>query len=83
MKSRSNQIESMVFCRNEQNEDGKWVEDPDQTTKLKANFVISAFGSELNEKDGKILLLIKFQLSIFMELFPFSVQFWTLYHRSN
>lgn len=38
----------------EQNEDGKWIEDTDQTTKLKANFVISAFGSELNEKDGKI-----------------------------
>lgn len=45
-------IESIEFCRNEQNEKGEWVEDHDQITKLKANFVISAFGSVLSEKDG-------------------------------
>lgn len=38
----------------EQTDSGEWVEDEDQMTKLKANFIISAFGSELNEKDGKV-----------------------------
>lgn len=73
----------MVFCRTEQNEDGKWIEDPDQTTKLKANFVISAFGSELNEKDGKIQFLIKCQPPILFNKISFSIQFWTPYHQSN
>lgn len=49
-------IESIEFCRNEQTESGEWFEDLEQITKLKANFIISAFGSELNEKDGKFLL---------------------------
>lgn len=43
----------MDFCRMEQTEDGKWVEDTDQVTRLKCSFVISAFGSELNEQKGK------------------------------
>lgn len=37
----------------EQNDDGEWVEDHDQITKLKANFVISAFGSVLSEQQGE------------------------------
>lgn len=49
------QIESIEFCRNEQTENGEWIEDADQTTKLKANFVISAFGSVLSERDGRLL----------------------------
>lgn len=40
----------MEFCRTEQDESGDWIEDADQTTKLKANFVISAFGSVLSDK---------------------------------
>lgn len=48
-------IESIEFCRMEQNEKGEWVEDRDQITKLKANFVISAFGSVLSEQNGKYL----------------------------
>lgn len=49
------QIESIEFCRNEQTENGEWIEDANQTTKLKANFVISAFGSVLSERDGRLL----------------------------
>lgn len=44
-------IAAMEFCRTEQDEDGNWVEDDEQTTKLKANFVISAFGSGLYQTD--------------------------------
>ena len=36
-------------------EDGTWIEDEDQTLKIKANFVISAFGSTLSDSDGKRL----------------------------
>lgn len=42
----------MELCRTEQTENGEWIEDHDQTTKLKANFVISAFGSVLSDKNG-------------------------------
>ena len=34
--------------------DGAWIEDEEQTVKLKADFVISAFGSELGDKDGEL-----------------------------
>lgn len=58
------QIESIEFCRNEQTESGEWVEDSDQTTKLKANFIISAFGSVLSEKDGRFFKFRTFIYSI-------------------
>ena len=32
---------------------GEWIEDEDQIIRLKCNYVISAFGSTLNEKPGK------------------------------
>ncbi|XP_031556809.1 dihydropyrimidine dehydrogenase [NADP(+)]-like [Actinia tenebrosa] len=43
-------IVSMEFFKTEQLDDGTWIEDEDQTMKIKANFVISAFGSTLNDK---------------------------------
>lgn len=55
----------MEFCRTEQTEDGEWIEDDDQTTKLKANFVISAFGSVLSEKSGKEIALRKDKKNVF------------------
>lgn len=36
-----------------QSEDGKWVLDEEQTVRLKADFVISAFGSELQDESGE------------------------------
>ncbi len=36
-------------------DDGKWIEDPEQPTKLKCDFVISAFGSGLY--DNKVIIL--------------------------
>lgn len=44
---RSNQISSMVLNRTEQLDNGEWIEDSEQSTTLKANYVISAFGSGL------------------------------------
>lgn len=46
------QIAYVEFCRTEETESGKWIEDTEQTTKLKANFVISAFGSQLNDQES-------------------------------
>ncbi|XP_030382629.1 dihydropyrimidine dehydrogenase [NADP(+)] [Scaptodrosophila lebanonensis] len=46
-----NKITAVEFCRTEQNEKDEWIEDEEQTTRLKANFVISAFGSGLSDKD--------------------------------
>ncbi|CAL1262347.1 unnamed protein product, partial [Larinioides sclopetarius] len=43
-------IQAMEFCRNEEDERGNWVEDEEQTITLKANFIISAFGSTLKEE---------------------------------
>lgn len=33
--------------------DGKWYDDGDQTVKIKADYVISAFGSTLHDQAGK------------------------------
>ncbi|EDW51287.1 GM13670 [Drosophila sechellia] len=49
-------ITAMEFCRTEQNENDEWVEDEEQTQRLKANFVISAFGSGLEDQDIKAAL---------------------------
>lgn len=47
-------ITGMTFYRNEQQEDGSWVEDEDQVLKMRCNFVISAFGSGLYDKNGNV-----------------------------
>ncbi|GBP19975.1 Dihydropyrimidine dehydrogenase [Eumeta japonica] len=46
-------IAGMKMCRTEQLDDGEWIEDQEQITQLKANFIISAFGSGLYETDVK------------------------------
>lgn len=46
-------ITGITFYRNEEQDNGKWVEDKEQVMKLKADFIISAFGSGLYDKDGK------------------------------
>ncbi|CAH3028556.1 unnamed protein product, partial [Porites evermanni] len=52
---------SMEFYKTEQLEDGTWIEDEEQTLKIKANFVISAFGSTLSDSDViKALAPLKF-----------------------
>lgn len=53
VNSKQGRVTSIVFARNEQLEDGSWFEDREQLTTLKANFIISAFGSGLYEENGK------------------------------
>lgn len=50
---KNGKIAGMQFCRNEQDSNGKWIEDRDQTSTIKANYVISAFGSGLHDTDGE------------------------------
>ena len=51
--TKGGRVTGMTFARTEQLEDGSWVEDDDQTTRLKCDFVISAFGAQLQDKDGE------------------------------
>ncbi|KAG9276514.1 dihydropyrimidine dehydrogenase a, tandem duplicate 1 [Astyanax mexicanus] len=46
-------VHGMEFCRTEQTETGDWVEDQEQITRLKADFIISAFGSVLSDPKVK------------------------------
>ena len=50
-------IRSMEFCKTEQTDDGEWREDEDQTLRLRADFIISAFGSGLTDPDGNTRVL--------------------------
>uniref|UniRef100_A0ABM0H1K6 Dihydropyrimidine dehydrogenase [NADP(+)] n=1 Tax=Saccoglossus kowalevskii TaxID=10224 RepID=A0ABM0H1K6_SACKO len=42
-------ITGLELCRTEQQDDGSWFEDEEQTVRLKADFIISAFGSSLTD----------------------------------
>ncbi|TSK34839.1 Dihydropyrimidine dehydrogenase [NADP(+)] [Bagarius yarrelli] len=46
-------VHAIEFCRTEQTESGEWVEDQEQIIRLKADFIISAFGSVLNDSKVK------------------------------
>ncbi|ODN03162.1 Dihydropyrimidine dehydrogenase [NADP(+)], partial [Orchesella cincta] len=50
---KNNKISGMEFFRTEQDETGEWIEDQDQTCRLKANYIISAFGSGLHDSEVK------------------------------
>ncbi|XP_033737186.1 dihydropyrimidine dehydrogenase [NADP(+)]-like isoform X1 [Pecten maximus] len=44
-------VSGMEFVRTEQDDEGNWVEDEEETIRIKADYVISAFGSGLSESD--------------------------------
>lgn len=50
---RDGKICAAEFYRTEQNENDEWIVDNDQIVRLKANYVISAFGSGLQDQDSK------------------------------
>lgn len=50
---KENKIVAVEFYRTEQDENGRWIEDTEQITRLKANFIISAFGSGLYDLEVK------------------------------
>jgi dihydropyrimidine dehydrogenase (NADP+) len=49
--NKDGKIESIVFNRTEINDDGQLIEDGEQTVSLKADFIISAFGSVLQDEN--------------------------------
>lgn len=51
---KNGKISSVVFCRTEETEDGKWIADEEQLITLKTNYLISAFGSGLHAKDSNV-----------------------------
>lgn len=46
---KNGKITSIEFVKTEQTDSGDWIEDEDQIIRLKCNYIISAFGSTLNE----------------------------------
>lgn len=50
---KNDSITGMEFVRTEQTDDGDWIEDEDETVRLKIDYVISAFGSGLTDQDRK------------------------------
>lgn len=47
------QVAGLKLCRTEQLDNGEWIEDSEQITQLKCNYIISAFGSGLYDSDGQ------------------------------
>ena len=50
---KNGRIGALEMCRTEQDDEGNWIEDEEQMIRLKADFIISAFGSTLLNPDGK------------------------------
>ncbi|KAH0512267.1 Dihydropyrimidine dehydrogenase [NADP(+)] [Microtus ochrogaster] len=68
-------IVAMQFVRTEQDETGNWVEDEEQVVRLKADVVISAFGSVLSDpKVKEALSPIKFNRWGLPEVDPETMQ---------
>ncbi|XP_018609602.2 dihydropyrimidine dehydrogenase [NADP(+)] [Scleropages formosus] len=51
--AKAGRVSAVEFCRTELTDAGEWVEDQDQTVRLKADYIISAFGSLLNDPKVK------------------------------
>lgn len=49
---KNGRVAGLQFCRTEQTEEGDWLEDEEQIVKLKADYIISAFGSILSDPKG-------------------------------
>ncbi|XP_043116753.1 dihydropyrimidine dehydrogenase [NADP(+)] [Puntigrus tetrazona] len=50
---KNGRVVGLRFCRTEQQDDGTWIVDEEQIVHLKADFIISAFGSMLNDPEVK------------------------------
>ncbi|XP_042661460.1 dihydropyrimidine dehydrogenase [NADP(+)] isoform X3 [Tyto alba] len=72
---RGGQIVAMEFVRTEKDNDGNWKEDEDQVVRLKADVVISAFGSILSDnKVREAMAPIKFNRWGLPEVDPETMQ---------
>ena len=54
-------ITAVEFVRTEQLLDGKWIEDEDQTSRIKCDYIISAFGSGLENTDSELNFLFFYE----------------------
>jgi len=50
---KNGRVAGMQFYRTDRNEEGQWVEDPEESANIKADFIISAFGSGLSDAKVK------------------------------
>lgn len=66
---KENKIVAVEFYRTEQDENGRWIEDAEQITRLKANFIISAFGSGLYDLEGMPVYISDIIFLICIKLF--------------
>ena len=53
--SKNGKVDRMEFVRTEQDDDGNWIEDEEEIIVIKANYIISAFGSGLTDNQGIVL----------------------------
>ena len=65
---KGDRVAGLKFLRTEQLDDGTWIEDEDQEVRLKADWIISAFGSGLENEDGEILRMYKILYYLDIEL---------------
>lgn len=56
VSTKNGRISGMEFVRTEQTDDGEWIEDEEETIRLKVDYVISAFGSGLTDSDCKFTM---------------------------
>lgn len=54
---KNGRVVALQFCRTEQMDNGDWVEDEEQVVRIKADYIISAFGSGLTDPVGKLAAL--------------------------
>lgn len=47
--SKNGKVSGMEFVRTEQDDDGNWIEDEEEIIRIKADYIISAFGSGLTD----------------------------------
>ena len=52
IKVKDESIRSMTFLRTEQDDSGVWIEDEEQPVTIRADVIISAFGSGLTDDSG-------------------------------
>jgi len=50
--SKNGKVSGMEFVRTEQDDDGNWIEDEEEIIRIKADYIISAFGSGLTDNQG-------------------------------
>ena len=50
---KGDRISGVEFTRTEQDEEDNWISDEEQLIRLKADYIISAFGSGLCDPDGR------------------------------